>query len=101
MAHSSLSRFQQKHPNITLHLAERMDPFVLAGSGFDAAIHFEHPAWTGMRMHRLLHEVLVPVCHPDLLAGRNEQPHWTHYRVCTDDRTLRLGNITPRRVESR
>lgn len=65
-----LSRFQQKHPNITVHLAERMDPFVLAGSGFDAAIHFEHPAWTGMRMHRLLHEVLVPVCHPDLLAGR-------------------------------
>lgn len=63
-----LSRFSQKHPNITVHLAERMDPFVLAGSGFDAAIHFEHPAWTGMRTHRLLHEVLVPVCHPELLT---------------------------------
>jgi len=62
-----LTRFQQKHPNITVHLAERMDPFVLAGSGFDAAIHFEHPAWTGMRTHHLLHEVLVPVCHPALL----------------------------------
>lgn len=65
-----LSRFQQKHPNITVHLADRMDPFVLAGSGFDAAIHFEHPAWTGMRIHQLLHEVLVPVCHPGLLTGR-------------------------------
>ncbi|VVE26107.1 LysR substrate-binding domain-containing protein [Pandoraea terrigena] len=63
-----LSRFQQRHPNITVHLAERMDPFVLAESGFDAAIHFEHPAWTGMRTHHLLHEVLVPVCHPDLLT---------------------------------
>ncbi|MGE4311385.1 LysR substrate-binding domain-containing protein [Desulfovibrio sp.] len=62
-----LSRFQQKHPNITVHLAERMEPFVLAGSGFDAAIHFEHPAWTGMRTHHLLSEVLVPVCCPDLL----------------------------------
>ena len=64
-----LPRFRQEHPNITVHLAERMEPFVLAGSGFDAAIHFEHPAWTGMRTHRLLQEVLVPVCHPGLLAG--------------------------------
>ena len=66
-----LARFREMHPNITVHLAERMEPFVLAGSGFDAAIHFEHPAWTGMRTHRLLHETLVPVCHPALL-GRSE-----------------------------
>ncbi|MDR6673312.1 LysR substrate-binding domain-containing protein [Xanthomonas sp. 1678] len=66
-----LKKFQTRHPNITVHLAERMQPFVLAGSGFDAAIHFEHPAWTGMRTHRLLQEVLVPVCHPALLAGKN------------------------------
>lgn len=75
-----LARFQEKHPNIIVHLAERMEPFVLAGSGFDAAIHFEHPAWTGMRTHRLLHETLVPVCHPALLergegrASLNELP---------------------------
>lgn len=69
-----LPRFQQRHPNITIHLAERMAPFVLAGSGFDAAIHFEHPAWSGMRTHRLLHEVLVPVCHPSLLAASPEPP---------------------------
>lgn len=66
-----LRRFQEGHPNITVHLAERMEPFVLADSGFDAAIHFEHPAWTGMRTHRLLHEVLVPVCHPVLIEGRD------------------------------
>jgi DNA-binding transcriptional LysR family regulator len=64
-----LKRFQDKHPNITLHLAERMEPFILAGSGFDAAIHFEHPAWAGMHSYRLLQEVLVPICHPALLAG--------------------------------
>lgn len=66
-----LRRFQERHPNITVHLAERMEPFVLADSGFDAAIHFEHPAWTGMRTHRLLHEVLVPVCHPVLIDGKD------------------------------
>lgn len=64
-----LSQFRQKHPNITVHLSERMEPFVLAGSGFDAAIHFEHPAWTGMRTYPLLDEVLVPVCHPEILTG--------------------------------
>jgi DNA-binding transcriptional LysR family regulator len=64
-----LKRFQDRHPNITVHIAERMDPFILAGSGFDAAIHFEHPAWAGMHLHRLLEEVLVPVCSPALLAN--------------------------------
>lgn len=66
-----LARFRDLHPNIIVHLAERMEPFVLAGSGFDAALHFEHPAWTGMRTHRLLHETLVPVCHP-ALVGKGE-----------------------------
>ena len=63
-----LVRFQERHPSIVVHLAERMEPFVLAGSGFDAAIHYEHAAWTGMRTHPLLHETLVPVCHPALLG---------------------------------
>lgn len=69
-----LARFGEMHPNITVHLAERMEPFVLTGSGFDAAIHFEHPAWTGMRTHRLLHETLIPVCHPALLYGGEGAP---------------------------
>lgn len=64
-----MKRFQNKHPNITVHIAERMDPFLFAGSGFDAAIHFEHPAWAGMHLHHLLEEVLVPVCSPALLAN--------------------------------
>ncbi|SDI30285.1 LysR substrate binding domain-containing protein [Paraburkholderia phenazinium] len=49
-----LKRFQNKHPNITVHIAERMEPFILAGSGFDAAIHFEHPAWAGSRLGDVL-----------------------------------------------
>jgi DNA-binding transcriptional LysR family regulator len=66
-----LKRFKDKHPNITVHIAERMEPFILAGSGFDAAIHFDHPAWAGMHRHHLLEEILVPVCSPSLLEGAN------------------------------
>lgn len=69
-----LARFQRLHPNVTVHLAERMEPFVLAGSGFDAFIHFDHPAWTGAHTHALLNEVLVPVCHPGLLVGGTAVP---------------------------
>ena len=64
-----LPAFSRIHPNITVHLSERTEPFVLAGSGFDAAVHFEHPAWAGMRTYPLLQEVLVPVCHPALIKG--------------------------------
>jgi DNA-binding transcriptional LysR family regulator len=64
-----LKRFQDQHPHITVHIAECMEPFILTGSGFDAVIHFDHPAWAGMHLHHLLEEVLVPVCSPVLLAG--------------------------------
>ena len=69
-----LKRFQDQHPSITVHIAEQMEPFLLAGSGFDAAIHFEHPAWAGMYLHPLLQEVLVPVCSPALLADAGANP---------------------------
>lgn len=67
-----LPDFRQAYPQITVHLAERMAPFVLAESGFDAAIHFAHPAWTGMVSCPLIHEVLIPVCHPQLLVAGSE-----------------------------
>ncbi len=69
-----LAGFTRTHPNITVHLSERTEPFALAGSGFDAAVHFDHPAWAGMRTYPLLKEVLLPVCHPSLLGGRKRLP---------------------------
>lgn len=69
-----LPGFTRLHPNITVHLSERTEPFALVGSGFDAAVHFEHPAWAGMRTYRLLQEVLLPVCHPSLVNGRKRAP---------------------------
>lgn len=69
-----LPRLAALHPHITVHLAQRMEPFLLAGSGLDAAIHFVHPAWAGMHTYRLLDEVLIPVCHPALLRGAIRAP---------------------------
>ncbi|AIR62029.1 LysR family transcriptional regulator [Cedecea neteri] len=63
-----LSSFAAMHPDITLNIAARTDPFVLSGSGFDAVVHFEHAAWAGMRVQFLFEEKLVPVCHPGLLT---------------------------------
>lgn len=66
-----LNGFRSLHPDITVNIAARTDPFILTGSGFDAAVHFDHPAWAGMRMHFLFQEKLVPVCHPTLLTDEN------------------------------
>ncbi|WP_336821673.1 LysR substrate-binding domain-containing protein [Cedecea sp. VD19] len=64
-----LSGFRAMHPDITLNIAVRTDPFILNGSGFDAVLHFEDPAWAGMHVCFLFKERLVPVCHPALLTG--------------------------------
>lgn len=66
-----LNGFKAMYPDITLNIAARTDPFILTGSGFDAVVHFEHPAWAGMRTHFLFQEKLVPVCHPALLTDKN------------------------------
>lgn len=66
-----LSGFTALHPDITLNIAARTDPFILTGSGFDAVVHFIHPAWAGMRVQFLFQEKLVPVCHPALLTDQN------------------------------
>ncbi len=70
-----LKRFQDRHPGVTVHLAERADPFPLPASGFDAAVHFEHPAWTGMHCQALFQDVLIPVCHPGLLPDGAAPAH--------------------------
>ncbi|WEV50202.1 LysR substrate-binding domain-containing protein (plasmid) [Acinetobacter sp. ESL0695] len=63
-----LGDFQKKYPDIMLNITVRTDPFILTGSGFDAAIHFENSAWAGMHTQNLLEEHLIPVCHPMLLV---------------------------------
>jgi LysR family glycine cleavage system transcriptional activator len=61
-----LAEFQSSHPDITVNLSERPEPFLFGNSYLDAAVHFEHPAWAGTIQTPLFEEELVPVCHPAL-----------------------------------
>ncbi len=59
-----LHRFRDAHPDITLNLSDRPDPFLFRGTTFDAALHFDHPAWTGVVKLPLFDEEVIPVLSP-------------------------------------
>ncbi|MEO4048087.1 LysR family transcriptional regulator [Pseudomonas sp. CAU 1711] len=65
-----LKAFQQLHPEVTVHLTNRTRPFLFADTAFDAAIYFGDGDWSGTEAHYLMPEEPVPVCSPELLAGR-------------------------------
>ncbi|QGU87142.1 LysR substrate-binding domain-containing protein [Erwinia sorbitola] len=66
-----LRGFYAQHPDITVNIAARTEPFILTDSGFDAIVHFDHPAWAGMHTQFLFQETLLPVCHPMLLKDND------------------------------
>ena len=66
-----LKYFRQQYPDITLNITSRSEPFILSGSGLDAAIHFDHPAWAGMQVRHLFRERLIAVCHAQLMNGED------------------------------
>jgi DNA-binding transcriptional LysR family regulator len=70
-----LGDFIARHGDIQLNLTTRVRPFAFDGSGIDAAIHFGAGAWPGAVCHRLMGEVMVPVCAPALLGGRPGLEH--------------------------
>lgn len=62
------------HPELQVHIETRTRPFLFsADSGFDAALYAGTPAqiqqWAGTRTRLLMHETVLPVCSPALLAG--------------------------------
>ena len=62
-----LGAFKASHPDITLNLATRSQPFIFTDTGFDAAIHFGAPEWPGASTMALFGEEMIPVCSPRLL----------------------------------
>lgn len=65
-----LPTFHAEHPGITINISERPEPFLFADSPFDAALHYDHPAWAGMLKRPLFSEELVLVCSPTLTDGK-------------------------------
>ncbi|MCO5064282.1 MAG: LysR substrate-binding domain-containing protein [Rhizobiaceae bacterium] len=65
-----LPHFHAKNPGILINMSERPEPFLFSETSFDAAIHYDHPAWTGMIKKNIFSEELIAVCSPRLAGGR-------------------------------
>ncbi|MGB3245340.1 MAG: LysR substrate-binding domain-containing protein [Sulfitobacter sp.] len=69
-----LSDFARAHPEVTINLSTRLQPFAFQGSPFDAAIHFGREDWGGVHYLPLMPERVVPVCARDLLGAPLQDP---------------------------
>jgi LysR family transcriptional regulator, glycine cleavage system transcriptional activator len=69
-----LRDFAQAHPEVTVNLSTRLNPFSFQSSPFDAAIHFGKEDWPGAAYLHLMPETVVPVCAPELLDAPLDSP---------------------------
>lgn len=65
-----LPDFARLHPDVTVNMSTRLQPFAFATEAFDAAIHFGQADWPDTGSLLLRHEQVVPVCAPVLLPHR-------------------------------
>ncbi|WP_293575148.1 LysR family transcriptional regulator [Phaeobacter sp.] len=68
-----LPDFARLHPDVTINMSTRLEPFNFLSEGFDAAIHFGKADWPGTEALLLKHEHMLPVCAPELIAERKVQ----------------------------
>ena len=65
-----LPQFKALHPDVTVNLSIRTEPFLFSDSSFDAAIYFGDTIWPGTQGQLLFREGRVlPVCSPALLPN--------------------------------
>ena len=72
-----LPAFRRAHPDVIVHLSSRTRPFLFADTPFDAAIHAGEAGaadWPGTERRFLMHEELVAVASPALLAEAGSPP---------------------------
>lgn len=65
-----LPEFARLHPDITINMSTRLNPFNFTSEAFDAAIYFGIPNWPGTDHLLLKNEQVIPVCAPQLLANK-------------------------------
>ena len=73
--------FTKAHPGIMVNLTARTRPFLFDDTPFDAAIHAGASTWPGTEGVFLMHENLVAVCSPRLIAPRTTlgRADWQRY----------------------
>lgn len=64
-----LAGFAARHPEVTVNLSTRLQPFDFATSHFDAAIHYGRQDWLGVEYLPLMAEELLAVAAPSLLKA--------------------------------
>jgi LysR family glycine cleavage system transcriptional activator len=68
-----LPDLKRQQPELTLHIETRTRPFMFADTPFDCALFAGTPEqvsrWAGTQAVKLLDEVVLPVCAPDLMRG--------------------------------
>lgn len=60
-----LRDFARTHPEVSVNLGTRLEPFDFATEPFDAAIHFGRRDWRGVEYLPIMPEYVQPVCAPD------------------------------------
>lgn len=66
-----LPKFYVEHPQASIRLTSKFDPFSFDAEPFDIAIHFGTPDWAGTRMYHMFDERMVAICSPDFLRRHN------------------------------
>jgi LysR family glycine cleavage system transcriptional activator len=84
-----LPHFMALHPEATINLTTRSEPFDFALEPVDGAIHFGEPFWPGAVCIPLMTEDVVPVCSPEFQATRS-------IRTCEDLAQCRLMHKSTR-----
>ncbi|KIC41403.1 LysR family transcriptional regulator [Ruegeria sp. ANG-R] len=64
-----LQDFARCHPEVTVNLGTRLQPFDFTSEPFDAAIHFGQQDWASVHYLPIMREEVLPVCAPSLAAG--------------------------------
>jgi LysR family transcriptional regulator, glycine cleavage system transcriptional activator len=59
-----LPAFLSAHPDISISLVTRLEPFDFRQEPVDAAIHYGMPDWPGAELDFLMPETVVPACSP-------------------------------------
>jgi LysR family glycine cleavage system transcriptional activator len=70
-----LSGFQAAHPDIEVLLTASLEDVDFRREDLDAAIRLGDGQWPGVATHRLVDNILMPVCSPALMKSRVNQLH--------------------------